>query len=154
MGHMNEAIRDQWAAALESGEYEQGKQTLVKVTTRDGVQTRRYCCLGVLCDLAQRAGLGMDEDVYDGKVEYDGEHSVLPARVVEWAGFDGEVADVQGGDSCNVKIPLDGDTLPLWTAQHQGRDDYVTQETRWSLAEANDYGGDFTLIAALIRRHL
>jgi hypothetical protein len=154
MGHMDEAIRDQWAAALESGEYEQGKQALVKVTTLNDGEERRYCCLGVLCDLAVKAGVPLDEIVEDGKVWYDSESSVLPARVVAWAGLDGEVADIQASDSCNIKIPLDGDTLPLWTAQHQGRDDYVKQETRWTLAEANDYGGDFAFIAALIRRHL
>lgn len=36
-----------WVEALESGEYKQGKGKLVKLMTSE----RRYCCLGVACDL-------------------------------------------------------------------------------------------------------
>lgn len=41
-----------WIAALRSGEYAQGIGTLRAI--RDGVD--RFCCLGVMCDVAQKAG--------------------------------------------------------------------------------------------------
>jgi hypothetical protein len=46
---MNPEIKAQWVAALRSGEYKQGMGML---KTLDG----EYCCLGVLCDLAHKAG--------------------------------------------------------------------------------------------------
>jgi hypothetical protein len=44
---MNAEIKQKWLAALRSGQYEQGRCAL---RTDEGGQ-RRYCCLGVLCDL-------------------------------------------------------------------------------------------------------
>jgi hypothetical protein len=44
---MNAEIKQKWLAALRSGEYQQGKSAL----RRDEDGQRRYCCLGVLCDL-------------------------------------------------------------------------------------------------------
>lgn len=43
---MNKEIREQWTAALRSGEYKQGIGFL-----RD--RQDNYCCLGVLCDLTK-----------------------------------------------------------------------------------------------------
>jgi hypothetical protein len=51
---MNEDVRRQWLAALRSGEFTQGKNTLTKIQS-EGPDT--YCCLGVLCALAERAGV-------------------------------------------------------------------------------------------------
>lgn len=48
-----EEVRAAWATALESGEYEQGKRTLAQM---DGTGVK-YCCLGVLCELAAQAGM-------------------------------------------------------------------------------------------------
>jgi hypothetical protein len=45
---MNQEIKDQWVKALRSGEYSQGQHRL-----RPTLGT--YCCLGVLCDLYQKA---------------------------------------------------------------------------------------------------
>jgi hypothetical protein len=82
---MNPEIRARWCAALRSGNYRQGQKML-----RAGDS---YCCLGVLCDLAVRAGiLGEpvllttgDEDeqwwYYDSRCDY------LPGAVKEWAGL-------------------------------------------------------------------
>ncbi|WP_326565118.1 hypothetical protein VSH64_25070 [Amycolatopsis rhabdoformis] len=46
---MDPEIKAKWIAALRSGEYEQGKRVLV--------ENDRFCCLGVLCDLAAQAGV-------------------------------------------------------------------------------------------------
>lgn len=44
---MHKQVRDQWVAALRSGRYVQGKNRL-----RQGEEgKKKYCCLGVLCDL-------------------------------------------------------------------------------------------------------
>lgn len=44
----NTEVIEQWVAALESGEYEQGRQFL-----RNGDE---FCCLGILCELAVADG--------------------------------------------------------------------------------------------------
>lgn len=58
---MKRELRDKWVAALRSGKYEQGQKTLVR--------DNRYCCLGVLCDVAgwsdPRIGLN-DTGLYQG----------------------------------------------------------------------------------------
>ena len=74
---MNPEIRAQWCAALRSGEYRQAQGQLRR---GDG-----HCCLGVLTDLAMRAGVGShlrwgDED--DSGLSVEGE---LPDEVREWA---------------------------------------------------------------------
>jgi hypothetical protein len=54
---MNENAKA-WIAALRSGEYEQGKKAL-HVLEGDGVG---YCCLGVACDLAVKAGVPLTRE--------------------------------------------------------------------------------------------
>jgi hypothetical protein len=78
---MNPEIRAQWAAALRSGKYQQGHAALRK--------DDELCCLGVLCDLAVKAGVAsaaMPGEpgypwAYDGYIDY------LPDSVKEWAGL-------------------------------------------------------------------
>lgn len=93
---MNKDIKAQWVAALRSGEYEQGNSVL---RTPDD----KFCCLGVLCDLAAKAGV-IDEPTFakdydDGyrygthvdavsEVEYPGDTSYLPETVRKWADVD------------------------------------------------------------------
>lgn len=86
---MKSDIKAQWIAALRSGEYEQGHGLLHPTDNT-------YCCLGVLCDLHAKAGLGMwVDDRYNGVLE------VLPIDVQVWA---------QLQDWCpDVSIPVDGD---------------------------------------------
>ena len=69
---MNQAIKTQWIAALRSGEYAQGVDAL---RTSQG-----FCCLGVLCDLHSKAGLGTWDNL-----TYDETIGVLPEKVAEWA---------------------------------------------------------------------
>jgi hypothetical protein len=49
---MNAVIKQRWLAALRSGEYKQGQHAL----RSDDGDERRYCCLGVLCDLIDPTG--------------------------------------------------------------------------------------------------
>lgn len=85
---MNQRIKTLWLHALRSGEYTQAKNSLRKGDS--------FCCLGVLCDLAAKEGIGewsktpqpgleglyKDTDYFFGK-DYD--YSFLPENVSEWA---------------------------------------------------------------------
>lgn len=96
---MHKAIRDRWVAALRSGEYEQGVGALSYVDTDE---KRKWCCLGVLCDLAQKDGVVTSQVSEVGPWNSDPEHgqflgfgtdchgddsemSALPPEVVDWA---------------------------------------------------------------------
>lgn len=81
---MNQEIKQLWVAALRSGEYEQARGRL-----RDG---DTFCCLGVLCDLHHKAGLGYWYGEY-----YADENEALPGAVVDWAGvpdFNPSIKDI------------------------------------------------------------
>lgn len=81
---MNSAIKAQWLAALRSGEYEQGQHKL-----RDG---NAMCCLGVLCDIAAKAGIGAwnEEEfiINDGNDIGEVDFKLPPAAVQHWAELD------------------------------------------------------------------
>lgn len=80
---MNPEIKAQWVAALRSGEYEQGTGRLHRGDT--------FCCLGVLCDLAIKAGApGVEEFRRPTEIvsTYNGLQLILPGSVREWAGLD------------------------------------------------------------------
>lgn len=113
---MNPEIKALWLEALRSGEYEQGEGWL-KQMPDDG--PAEYCCLGVLCDLAEKAGIvesreelsGDDTPVarYFGRLvtEYGySEVTVLPKAVADWADLKVEHPDVLdytdmlGSNSC------------------------------------------------------
>lgn len=133
-------IKTQWVAALRSGEYPQGRAVL---KSSDG----KYCCLGVLCDLAVKAGVIEETDqtmrAISGDDEYWGvvftgdglvnheQFATLPRAVIEWA----EV----NGDNPHVPVERPGD-LDAFGAP--------------SLAELNDYGMTFDQIASIIEEHL
>ena len=123
---MNEGIKADWLTALRSGEYKQGRDFL---KYQDGESTS-YCCLGVLCELAAKAGIveksEMDEDA---RVHtFDGQSSYLPPKVAVWADI-----------------------------QYQGKiyreaTGFVDQRVSVDLADLNDYKLDFAGIADVIER--
>lgn len=78
MKNMNPQVKEQWAAALESGTYAQTQDMLCN---GEG----GFCCLGVLTDLFAKT-----EDVpeWDSSVYgHDGEE-VPCDRITEWAGLE------------------------------------------------------------------
>lgn len=89
---MNQRIKDNWVAALVSGEYEQCKNRL---HIDNG-----FCCLGVLTDLYIKAHEGLDEGHWEVSTKHrqtfpgamvfspTGDYSLLPDAVVDWAGLD------------------------------------------------------------------
>lgn len=71
---MKRQIKKLWVAALRSGEYRQGKNQL---RTGKG-STVKHCCLGVLEDLAIKAGV---------RKSFPVKAAVLTDDVLEWAGL-------------------------------------------------------------------
>ncbi len=70
---------EQWLEALESGEYTQGRRTL----SRSG----SYCCLGVACDVYQKAVGGLKIEEIAGRVHFEGFSAQLPEKVRDWLGL-------------------------------------------------------------------
>lgn len=84
---MNEEIKTAWVAALRSGEYPQGFGRLKTLEHDDYVQSEfckfnpaGYCCLGVLMELAVKAGIIADDGWWYNQ-------PALLWRVAEWAGL-------------------------------------------------------------------
>jgi hypothetical protein len=143
---MNKEIGERWCTALESGEYQRGFGALTRVSP-DG--TRRHCCLGVLTDLAVKAGVtreltgpqyaatnGGDQLVqyYSYTNDYGvgiSEGSYLPKCVQDWAGL----------DNGNPLVPLPGDDPGGWVT-----------ESMAGLNDNRDY--TFAQIAAVVRAQL
>lgn len=136
---MNPEIRDQWIAALESGEFLQGEGCLTQITA-DG--TEKNCCLGVLTELAVKAGaisrVGVYQELNRARIGYGAhdEKSTLPCEVRLWAGL---------SDS-NPAVEYVCESDP-------------EQNGIYSLAELNDGSRtdealEFTEIAKLIREQL
>jgi len=86
---MNNRVKNLWVAALESGEYKQGRGRLRK---KD-----RFCCLGVLCDLYNKeTGKGKWIKIRPHKESFfrlDNGNVVSgfpPNEILEWAGLKSE----------------------------------------------------------------
>lgn len=92
---MKAAIKAQWLADLRSGDFKQGKGAL-NVVEPDG--SHLFCCLGVLCEQAVKAGV-IDPPTHDTFAntmrypdpwpDFPGNTNVgtLPLKVVQWAGL-------------------------------------------------------------------
>lgn len=79
-----EEVREAWVAALESGDYEQTTDGQLGYPYDPGGAPSDYCCLGVLCDLAIKAGLIKDEGI-DGRFNWG---AAFPeCQVADWAGL-------------------------------------------------------------------
>jgi hypothetical protein len=120
---MNPEVKKEWVAALRSGEYSQCRCRLTQVGSGGATS---HCCLGVLTELAVKAGVVSKGAVSDDASQMYGvfrEVVYLPSEVAEWSGLNdaGLVYD-------NV-----GEII--------------------SLAHLNDSGRDFIQIADLIEQH-
>lgn len=113
---MKEQIAKDWAAALRSGEYEQGEGRLY----RGG----KYCCLGVLARLCEK-----DTGATD-LVDYD---KCFPSREVgEWAGMQMEE------DETVLYGRLPGEDKDEPTRQLSDMNDGCGGERKHSFAEIAD----------------
>lgn len=111
---------EKWVAALESGEYQQTAGVL-----RDA---NGFCCLGVACDLAVKAGVPVKVTPPRDSADcwyYNDIDGVLPKAVQGWLGLKEDIGEYRSDDS--------GRAL--------------------SLSAVNDSGASFAEIAQTIRTH-
>lgn len=115
---MNPEVKEQWLAALRSGEYVQGKNYLAAPDI-NAPGEHVFCCLGVLTQLA------VDEGVvdWDEEVDENEEFSInnntgnLDKQVMEWAGIDSATGYCPGGGDlsslvrCNDNLNYDFDEI-------------------------------------------
>jgi hypothetical protein len=85
-----------WIAALRSGKYKQGQ---FRLHTIDDNGTSKFCCLGVACDLAVKAGVINKPKINEyGDFIYNREVAVLPKKIMKWLGIksnDGSVEELK-----------------------------------------------------------
>lgn len=118
------AVVRRWVKALESGLYKQGQNYLAVA----GKNSDKFCCLGVLCDMAVRAKIipapGLAKTHMDDTPHYayNGVNNTLPKKVMKFAGISSSCGDFDTG----------------------------TGKTS-SLAELNDNGSSFKEIAKIIK---
>lgn len=76
---LRQEVKDKWVAALRSGEYQQTKSVLN--------DANGYCCLGVLCDLASKDGVGSWGELRPGSQrKFNGYSAFMPSpEVITWA---------------------------------------------------------------------
>ena len=129
---MKADIKEQWVKDLRSGDYSQ-----VEGTLSDG---EGYCCLGVLCEQAVRAGVIEKTATPDG-VRYGTETEfswgALPDPVVKWA----ELESV--------------DPVVSFVDEYQVGDETFTDDLHENLSSVNDeHKKTFPEIADLIEGQL
>lgn len=129
---MKRDIKFRWVEALRSGRYQQGR---IRLHFREGGKDR-FCCLGVLCDLAVQDKV-IDEPSFSRHshaFEYgpDKELALLPHQVIEWAGLSDQCPSVMGADFSNQCPTIMGNTLTV----------------------LNDDGTSFEDIALLIEKYI
>jgi hypothetical protein len=78
---MNKKIKTRWLRALRSGKYKKGVGHL---NTND----QKFCCLGVLCEIAKKDGVVEKTWGLHDIMRYGGRDGVLPEEVVAWAGVE------------------------------------------------------------------
>lgn len=98
-----------WCEALESGRYEQGKKRLCYIEKNEP----KYCCLGLLCEVAIQNGLPLNKRIEGEeyslyKVAYYGENdsALLPKEVVKWAKLKNNGGDFYDGEKYNSLYSL------------------------------------------------
>jgi hypothetical protein len=135
-----------WVERLESGEYPQGKNTLIFKETADD-SSKRYCCLGVACEMYLEEHPNMSAKYDEGDhgtltIPYRGHAygAYLPRVIPEWFGFDEAFQS----------------TSPAFGAQSDWNDN--SKLTQGRLGSFNDGTGtispeDFMKIAARIREY-
>jgi hypothetical protein len=126
-------IKAQWVAALRSGEYEQGKMRLRSADDK-------YCCLGVLCEIAVKAAVipapvQADDPVASWSYGEEAEWLALPGAVTEWAGLE------------DANPIIAGESLASWN-------DGKTAECACGTCQTQPEAKSFSEIADLIQENL
>ena len=94
MSKMDPQIKETWIAALESGDYPQGRVDLQN-------WAGEFCCLGVLCELYDKAH--PNAPLRDAAGYGDKLHS-LPNKVRAWSGIVHPVGDFVRSDGTRTSL--------------------------------------------------
>jgi hypothetical protein len=161
---MNSEKKTKWVEALRSGEYEQGASFLVQQPA-SAKGKPRYCCLGVLCDLAIKDGVEGIRFI-EGEGLALGPHFelYLPADPAGGRDFD---CDLDNGDEPHDMdwFEIDDETLPSVVSTWAGLNSDNPMLGQYPASTWNDGqdAGDpersvapqpFTAIADKIEEHL
>lgn len=96
-------IQKAWVRALRSGKYKQTQSNLTKVDSNGTATT--HCCLGVLCELAVKAGVPIAVKNECAVRTYNGSEGSLPIEVRTWAGLRSSCGDFEpciiAGEKCS-----------------------------------------------------
>ncbi|MCA1840151.1 MAG: hypothetical protein LC723_07460 [Actinobacteria bacterium] len=84
---MDQTIKAEWLAALRSGEYPKAVGRLRRLEPGPAKHPVGFCCLGVLCDLAARAGIGEWDRIRFESEGSEPKTTDLADVVQEWAGL-------------------------------------------------------------------
>ena len=137
---MDPVAKRYWLDGLRSERYPQGTSALHRGD--------RYCCLGVLCEVARDHGLNIaaDREIIgdEARTYYDSASQYLPASVVEWGRLDGE----------DPAIEIDEEIVDWWVEEGIYSDMPFALHQTTTLSDLNDNGVPFALIAGLIERQL
>ena len=99
---MKPQIGEMWVAALRSNRFEQGKGALVNATRA------KYCCLGVLCELAIQNEVPVKVRLTsDGEMAYGDGTAFPPPEVCEWAGLRTESAQLHDAPEDSLALMND-----------------------------------------------
>lgn len=147
---MKKQIKLLWLEALRSGRYKQTSKAL-----RIG---NSFCCLGVLCDLADAKGWSPTPDSCGNTPFKDQEFPLRsgvaapPRAVGEWAGFSADPVR-PGTLDTNPTIAFPSDH-PVWQDQrlHKYIERHGFASVELSLAALNDHGFSFLEIADIIEQ--
>lgn len=107
---MDTQLKEAWVAALRSGQYEQGKARLRQVVDEvDGKPTYEYCCLGVLCEIADDVIFDADDGaLYTKGDDTRGSYSFPPREFAEAVGLKAPVYDDWLQDTSDAEAVLVG----------------------------------------------
>lgn len=102
---MKEDVRKKWVEALRSGRYEQGQDYLA-------TETGKFCCLGVLCEIAVGEGVIPKPTLrwangvyrYSYGVDTIKTTQVPPREVWEWAGLSQEVPEAWTEEDGEIEL--------------------------------------------------
>lgn len=146
---MSKADKQEWIAALRSGEYKQGRGFLARKGLSESSMS--FCCLGVLCELNSEKGEVLKEtraaEIFERNY-YHGDSSYLPIPLTN-----------------KYKSSREGFSIHFYALSREQQErltKYYTEEVdeadsipkSFSIAQLNDRGFSFLEIADLIEKHV
>ena len=142
---MNIHIKAEWLARLRSGTIEQGKNVLRS-------EDEKYCCLGVLCEMAVEAGI--IEPPLPPTEDYTADNDTEIRGYLYAADTEGDDEDACVDERWYMKHYLP-EAVQEWAGLLDKRGDLAKREINGdSLAQLNDAGMSFADIADIIEKAL